>query len=43
MWRATLAILGGRFADAERLIAEFAGIDHPNARLYAEIQRFMLD
>jgi hypothetical protein len=30
-------------ADAERLIDRFAGIEHPNARLYAEIQRYTLD
>ena len=43
MWRSSLAILEGRFADAERLIEQFAGIDHPNARLYAEIQGFAID
>ncbi len=43
MWRATLAILEGRYEEAERLIASFAGTDHPNARLYAEIQGYQLD
>jgi len=43
MWRSSLAILEGRFGDAERLIGQFAGIDHPNARLYAEIQRYAID
>ena len=42
MWRSTLAILEGRFDDAERLIDEFSGIDDPNARLYAEIQGYTL-
>ncbi len=42
MWRSTLAILEGRFDAAEALIAQFARIDHPNARLYAEIQGFVL-
>jgi hypothetical protein len=40
MWRATLAILEGRFADAEALIATLGG--DPNADLYAEIQRYGL-
>src|SRR4051812_19727250 len=35
MWRASLAMLEGRFAEAERLIQEIAG--DANARLYAEI------
>jgi hypothetical protein len=43
MWRATLAILEGRYADAEALIAGFAGSEDRNARLYAEIQGFGLD
>ena len=43
MWRSTLAILEGRFDDAERLIDEFSGIDDPNARLYGEIQGYTLD
>ncbi len=43
MWRATLAILEGRFADAEQLIAELAGAREPNAKLYAEIQTYVLE
>ena len=41
LWRSTLAIIEGRFEDAEQLIAS---IDqrHPNARLYAEIQGFSI-
>ena len=42
MWRSTLAILEGRFEDAGALIERFATIDDPNARLYAEIQTFVL-
>ncbi len=41
MWRSSLAILEGRFADAEALIATIGG--DPNADLYAEIQRYGLD
>ena len=43
MWRATLAILEGRFDDAQELIDDLARAQHPNARLYAEIQGFALD
>ena len=43
MWRATLAILEGRYADAEQLIAELAGAREPNAKLYAEIQTYALE
>jgi DNA-binding SARP family transcriptional activator len=46
MWRSTLALLEGRYADAERLIGEFAEIGRrahdPNAELYAEIQEWGL-
>ena len=42
MWRATLAILEGRFADAEAVIERLAADNDPNARLYAEIQTYML-
>ena len=42
MWRATLAILEGRFADAEAVIERLAADRDPNARLYAEIQTYML-
>ena len=38
MWRATLAILEGRFADAEAVVERLAADSDPNARLYAEIQ-----
>jgi hypothetical protein len=40
MWRATLAILEGRFADAEALVETLGG--DPNADLYADIQRYAL-
>jgi hypothetical protein len=40
MWRSTLAILEGRFADAEALVDTLGG--DPNAELYAEIQRYGL-
>jgi DNA-binding SARP family transcriptional activator len=47
MWRASLATLEGRFADAERLIAEGAEIGREaqddNAALYAEIQQFAVE
>jgi hypothetical protein len=46
MWRSSLAIEQGRFAEAERLIDEFAAlgrrIGDPNARLYEEVQRLLL-
>ena len=42
MWRATLAILEGRYADAETVIERLAADSDPNARLYAEIQTYML-
>ena len=46
MWRSTLAIAAGRVGEAERLIAEFAGVGariaDRNAALYAEIQGFVL-
>ncbi len=42
MWRATLAILEGRFAEAERLIDPRSVPDDANAALYAEIQRYAL-
>jgi DNA-binding SARP family transcriptional activator/tetratricopeptide (TPR) repeat protein len=38
MWRSSLAILEGRFEDAERLVDRFRDAADPNARLYAEIQ-----
>jgi len=41
MWRSSLAILEGRFADARALIERFTAIDDPNARLYGEIQTFV--
>jgi DNA-binding SARP family transcriptional activator len=41
MWRSSLAILEGRLEDARELIATFAAVDDPNARLYAEIQGFV--
>jgi hypothetical protein len=40
MWRSSLAILEGRFTDAQRLIESIGG--DPNADLYAEIQRYGL-
>jgi DNA-binding SARP family transcriptional activator/tetratricopeptide (TPR) repeat protein len=47
MWRASLATLEGRFAEAERLIAEGAAIGREaqddNAALYAELQQFAVD
>ncbi|HET6548176.1 MAG TPA: AAA family ATPase [Solirubrobacter sp.] len=42
MWRSNLATLEGRFADAEALIAGFAGTRDANAQLYAEIQTMTL-
>src|SRR4051794_40380269 len=42
MWRSSLAMLEGRFAEAERLIEEIAAAGDDNARLYAEIQRYGL-
>jgi hypothetical protein len=42
MWCSTLAILEGRFADAGALIERFRAVRDPNARLYVEIQRFVL-
>ena len=42
MWRATLAILEGRYADAEAVVERLAADSDPNARLYAEIQTYML-
>ncbi len=42
MWRATLAILEGRFDEADALVAELARSTHPNGVLYAEIQDIQL-
>jgi hypothetical protein len=42
MWRSTLAILEGRFDEAEHLIDTFKAIDDPNAKLYGEIQGYAL-
>jgi tetratricopeptide (TPR) repeat protein len=42
MWRSSLAILEGRFADASALIERFSGAGDVNARLYAEIQGFVM-
>src|SRR4051812_6989178 len=42
MWRSSLAILEGRMDDARALIATFEAADDPNARLYAEIQGFII-
>jgi DNA-binding SARP family transcriptional activator len=46
MWRSTLALLAGRFDEAERLIAEFAAIGalagDRNAALYVEVQETVI-
>jgi hypothetical protein len=42
MWRSSLAIAEARFDEARRLIDRFRSIDDPNARLYAEIQGFVM-
>ncbi len=42
MWRSSLAIAEGRIDDARELIATFEAAEDPNARLYAEIQGFVI-